>query len=259
MGIMWTMDVNLVFGNPFAKAATSPVEIEADWYFVSNEETESLFEASPNDSWRCYIALCRWAVFRSEEARLLTWSDVDWDAHTIRFTPPGRKKTTKRRTRMVPLVEKLYQLLLECFERSSGSANIVDLGNNNHIRDFRVIQKRAGVPRYAKPFQTLRKNCQSEWLEKYPVMNVCQWLGNSPGVAIKHYNKTTDELLSKVTGHGCRKGMAAAELAREILELSDEDARSVKELIGKLSNQGNIGATSAQHAWNAPKLAKKNP
>lgn len=58
----------------------------------------------------------------------------------------------------------------------------------------------AGLPRFAKPFHSLRKALESEWLAKHPTMTVCKWLGHHPVVAARHYHQSTDAELAAVTG-----------------------------------------------------------
>lgn len=62
--------------------------------------------------------------------------------------------------------------------------------------------QRAGLPRYSKPFHSLRKALESEWLSKHPTASVCKWLGHHPVIAMKHYHRTTDVELAAVTGSG---------------------------------------------------------
>ncbi|QQE11530.1 site-specific integrase [Planctomycetota bacterium] len=232
---VWAIKAKRVFDSPFEAVSTSPVEIEADWYFVTDQDMERMLGACTTDRWRCYIALCRWAGLRSEEARTVTWRDVDWDAHTIMVAPKDGKVTTKKRRRVVPVVPKLYEMLLSCFERSDGSARIVDLGDNNHNRDMKALIKRAGVKSYNKPFHTLRKNCESEWLERYPTMDVCQWMGHAPAVAMKHYKKSTAQLMQQVTEQVDSREAEAMELARLMLEFDNETMQEAKEFIHRLA------------------------
>jgi integrase len=45
---------------------------------------------------------------------------------------------------------------------------------------------------YAKPFHTLRKCRESEWMAKYPVPTVAEWLGHDPTVALVHYTRAPE-------------------------------------------------------------------
>ena len=49
----------------------------------------------------------------------------------------------------------------------------------NLWRDFGVLCKRAGVPRYSKPLHTLRKSCLTDWASRFPIHVVRAWAGHS--------------------------------------------------------------------------------
>jgi hypothetical protein len=47
--------------------------------------------------------------------------------------------------------------------------------------------ERAGLDLWEKPFQNLRASKVTDLLDRFPIKDVCSWLGNSPDVAFKHY------------------------------------------------------------------------
>ncbi len=53
---------------------------------------------------------------------------------------------------------------------------------------------------YAKVCPTLRKDCETDWLQTFDVFTVCQWLGHSPAVAQRHYHGAKDEDFQRASG-----------------------------------------------------------
>ena len=126
--------------------------------------------------------------------------DIDWCTRTLTVAHSGRR-TTKRRTRIVPMSAKLHEILRAGFESApSGSVLVCDVGGFNIDRRVQQIIKDAKVPEYPKPFHTLRKCCETEWMDQHPVLTVADWMGHSPEVARAHYTRPTQEALERVTG-----------------------------------------------------------
>jgi integrase len=195
----WATDRDLIQFNPFDRENGTPAAVDKTWTEIDDTKLEMIFEACPNDGWRRLFAMCRWAGLRRGEAMRLTWSDIDFDTSVLNVR--AEKTTTKSKARTVPIVPKLLKMLLaghaEAPDDSEGPTDGVRNVNLAHAAD--AIVERAGLPEYAKPFHTLRKCCESEWMAQFPVLDVASWLGHSPTVAAKHYVRTTPETLAKVT------------------------------------------------------------
>ena len=58
---------------------------------------------------------------------------------------------------------------------------------------FQRIIERAGVTPWPKLFQNLRSTRETELANEFPIHVVCEWIGNSRPVAMKHYLQTTEE------------------------------------------------------------------
>ena len=155
---------DLILFNPFDCLKGSAPEPDKDWKYVSLEELDKLLDICPNMGWKMLIALCRLAGLRRGEALALLWSDTNWAEHY--FTVIAEK--TGRR-RVVPVVPKLYQLLLYAFDRAEESEErICSISRHGLWRNFQVIRKRAGLPRWKGAFKVMRKNCETDWAQKYP-------------------------------------------------------------------------------------------
>jgi hypothetical protein len=65
---------------------------------------------------------------------------------------------------------------------------------------FGVIRKKAGVPEYARWCHTLRKNCESDWIDAgFPFHVVVEWMGHSDEVARQHYLRVNESDLQAAT------------------------------------------------------------
>jgi hypothetical protein len=59
------------------------------------------------------------------------------------------------------------------------------------------ILKKAAITPWPKLFQNLRSSRQSELIKVHSMEVACEWIGNTPAVALKHYLQITDEDYAK--------------------------------------------------------------
>jgi integrase len=196
------VDMEIIEANPFERLVSTNGDIDKQWAQIDHATLAKIIEACPNDAWRMAFALARWAGLRINEIRSLQWSNINWDTRIITIQHAGRI-TTKKRTRTCPIRPELFEMLAEHFERAdAGELGPAMIPVNNVYKIVPGILENAGCAGYSKPFHTLRKNCESEWAAKFPILDVTSWLGNSPTVAAKHYVRSTEETLAGVTGIG---------------------------------------------------------
>jgi hypothetical protein len=80
-------------------------------------------------------------------------------------------------------------------EARPGRSGRITPGNAN---EFRVhLKAKAGLKPWPKLFQNLRATRETELAEQFPVHVVCEWIGNSPRVAAKHYLQVTEHHYAK--------------------------------------------------------------
>ena len=200
----YALELHLIKANPFASLRGTPAKVVRDWQEISRGDLAKLLAACPGPAWRCLFALCRLAGLRRGEALLAVWTDIDVDRKTIRVLPRedehGRRRvTTKARAhRVVPIEPELWEILRA--NRTDGTERVCPVSEFSLHRDSLVIIARAGLPKYAKPFHSLRKNLETEWMDRHPVITVCQWLGHSPQVAAEHYVRASRQSVATVTG-----------------------------------------------------------
>ena len=72
----------------------------------------------------------------------------------------------------------------------------------SHVGNLRThaqrIIGRAGLNVWPKPFQNMRSSCGTDWLSRYPVANVAQWMGHSRVVSMRHYAQALPEHFAAV-------------------------------------------------------------
>lgn len=103
------------------------------------------------------------------------------------------------------LFAKAFGITLEEFEKHwralvGGGAGGRRLASGKPRRYIGLVEK-AGLPVYAKPMHTLRRNCGTEWAEQgIPLADLAKWMGNSVAVAAEYYVRTTPITFARVTG-----------------------------------------------------------
>jgi len=206
--------------NPFDREVGATPAVDKSWAYITMADLAKLMDATPSRPWRSLLALCRLAGLRLGEALRLTWADVDHEKNILTVRHEGQQDT-KHRARTVPMVPQLQTEMAKALEKAEdGETRVCPLHLVNLHRNMRIIVKRAGLDRWKKQFHTLRKNCESDWLAKYPVMAVCDWLGHDPAVAARHYHQVGADLVAKITGAS-----------------PAEDVESLKKRIAELENK----------------------
>jgi hypothetical protein len=109
------------------------------------------------------------------------------DGHFIRCVRQRRLTVFAEKTgmkRQVPIVPKLYAILLEVFEQAEEAQTLVcNVSVFCLWRNFTVIRKTAGLPKWKDAFQVMRRNCETDWAQRFPQFVVSEWIGHalSPG------------------------------------------------------------------------------
>ena len=193
--------VDLLPFNPFDRIPTGQPKTDQRWMYIDLDTTAKILAACPSPQWRAAFALARYAGLRRGEIHALRWADIDLERRTLTVHGDVTTRTTKARLRRCPITPSLAAVL-EAVKRelpdSPGPWHDVSEANLTH--DAHAIVASAGVPRYAKPLHTLRKSLETDWIDQYGVADTCEWLGNSPAVALQHYKRATPEAFARVTG-----------------------------------------------------------
>ena len=180
--------------NPFDRLKSKPPEPDKDWYYLNLTNFDKLVAACPTSGWKTLIALCRLAGLRRGEAITLCWTAVDWDRRllTVLASKTGRK-------RVVPIEPKLYKMLITAFEEApEGQQLVCDVNTHCLWRNFTVIRKNAGLPAWDDAFQVMRRNCETDWAQRFPQYAVSTWIGHDITVSARHYLQIPEDLYDKV-------------------------------------------------------------
>lgn len=217
------VDHRVIEENPFSGLPTTTIANRERRHMISVGDSLKVLEACPSARWRSIFAMARWGGLRCpSEVLAVKWGNVDWDAKTL-TVPAG-----KTGERVVPLFPELLAVLEESHELARvGEEYIVacdsDRATANLATTMQKIIVRAGVKVWPKVFQNMRSTRETELMNKFPIHNVVDWIGNSPSVALKHYLNTTEEHLELAINHstvepsgdksGVSAGVESAEMA----------------------------------------------
>ncbi len=188
----------LIDSNPFTELKASVRSNPSRFYFVTQQEADKVLEACPDLQWRLLFTLSRYGGLRCPSEHLaLRWGDIDWERGRIRVTSPKTAHHEGGESRLIPLFPELRPHLEQAFEAAPDRSEFVitlrrDASTNLRTR-FEKIIKRAGLKPWPKLFQNLRSTRETELAESFPMHVVCEWIGNSQPVAVKHYLQVTDE------------------------------------------------------------------
>ena len=131
------------------------------------------------------------------EIFILKLDAIKWERDIIIVTSPKTKRHVGGGQREVPIFPELRPYLLDVAEsardgavyvldrlreRATGKAKTPNLGKI--VND---ILEKAGIPKWSKPFVSMRGSCETDLAEIFPIKVVTTWIGNSPRVAQKHY------------------------------------------------------------------------
>ena len=147
----------------------------------------------------------------------LRWTDILWDKDKMIIHSPKTEGYDGRDTRVVPLFQELRQYLNQAWETEADQAEFVitryrDDSQNLRTTFLKIIQ-RAGLQPWPKLFQNMRASRQTELEETFPTHVVCQWMGNSPKVAQKHYLQVTDAHFEKAVQNPVQQASAGGRSA----------------------------------------------
>jgi len=189
----------VLVANPFDGQPTASRGNPKREYFVTLEEAAAVLAAIPDVGYRLVFALARYGGLRSPtEVQTLKWADVQWAQQRFTVHAAKTEHHADAGIRVVPIFDELYPHLLAAFEAAEDGAIYCcpQHGRNagqvypKHI--LRAIAQ-AGLKPWPKLFQNLRSTRETELAEQFPVHVVCEWIGNSPRVAAKHYLQVTED------------------------------------------------------------------
>jgi integrase len=192
-------DDDLLSFNPFDGLKVRAPKPDKSWHYVTMDDLDKLLTACMSTGWKCLIALCRLAGLRRGEAMSLPWSAVDWQQRRLTIYASKTERYGGNR-RVVPIVPKLYDILQEAFQqRHETELRVCDISAHCLWRNFTVVRKWAGLPAWDDAFQVMRRNCETDWAQRFPQYAVSEWIGHDITVSAIHYLAVTEELYEKAS------------------------------------------------------------
>ena len=193
------IDAELIKDNPFRDQPVSVRANPARFYFVTQEMALKVLEECPDAGWRLIFGLCRWGGLRCpSEILRLKWQDVDFANDRFIVHASKTEHHTDAGIRTVPMFPELRPLFQDAFDNAKEG----DIYCITRYRDKAVnlrtqmnkIIRRAGLEPWPKLFQNLRSTRETELFKMTNgnIKAVCNWIGNSPEVAMKHYAQVTE-------------------------------------------------------------------
>lgn len=152
----------------------------------------------PDDERRLIVALARYGGLRCpSEPVPLTRSDTDWKKGQFVVNCIKTEGHDGRGTRAVPLFPELRPFLEACYAaKDRHPTKVIQrvrcTKTNLRTQMIRILKK-AGIKPWPKLFQNLRSSRESELIKVHGIDVACEWIGNTPAVATKHYLQITDE------------------------------------------------------------------
>jgi len=204
----WVRD-GILIRNPFDGVKGSNAIDESRNHYITADTAKLAMEYCPDAEWRAIFALARFGGLRPGEIFILKFDAIKWERDIIIVTSPKTKRHVGGGPREIPIFPELRPYLLDAAEsardgavyvldklrdRSTGKAKTPNLGKI--VND---ILEKAGIPKWSKPFVTMRGNYETDLEAKFPLKDVTEWIGNSPSVAKKHYLKSLPENFERAT------------------------------------------------------------
>ena len=116
---------------------------------------------------------------------------------------------------------------------------------------FLKVLRRAGTKAWPKLFHNLRAARQTELLAQFPAKEVCEWLGNSQAVAMKHYAMPTDDSFQRaICCSTCGSISANQQVSGETTSNEKPPENSASEGPGQVVTSCPVGPAGLEPATN---------
>lgn len=189
--------------NPFNKISTAePNKSESDYHWVAADLVERMIAESEDEDLRIMLAFARYGGLRRHELSIQLWENIDLENRCMHIVStktgiPARPESCDTEGRKllirrdVPIFDELLPHLRRHRAMTETDSRYVQSRYPRDMNITKLVQAcatRTGVTIWPDFWQSMRSTRQSE-LEKqrFQIKAICNWLGNSPQVAQKHY------------------------------------------------------------------------
>ena len=204
----WVRD-GMLPRNPFDGVKSSNAIDESRNQYIPAETVLLAIEYCPDAEWRAIFALARFGGLRPGEIYALKLDAIKWDRNMIVVTSPKTKRHVGGGQREIPIFPELRPYLLDVTETARDGAEYVldrlreratnKMKTPNLGKIVHDILNKAGIPKWAKPFVSMRGSCETDLTKKFPIKTATTWIGNSLQVAQKHYLRVLPEHFEQAT------------------------------------------------------------
>jgi len=198
----------LIACNPFEGVRVPDTPNRLRQAYVPAEVVERLIAETPDPEFRLLLAMARHLGVRvPSEPFSMTWDCVDWAACRLRVPSPKTAGIGKS-YRVVPILPQVMPHLQAVYERSPEGELHIFAGlrqrdstraaqkgfwmNVNLRQRLLRLLTRLGIRPWPRLWHNLRASAQTDLTNRFPMHVVCEWLGNTTGVARDHNLQVTD-------------------------------------------------------------------
>lgn len=198
------IDRGWLVSSPFRKLSIVAGDTSERMHYVTLAEVDAIMAAARYDM-RLMIAFARFGGLRiPSEIWPLRWDRVDWTAGTIRVFSPKQRRRENKRWRTIPLFPEIRQLLEQCRQDDGPIFKRPDITATALRNRVERLCIKCGIVPWPKIWQNMRSTRETELLDQgYPIHVVCQWIGNSPAIALKHYTQVAKEHVTRAVAGQC--------------------------------------------------------
>jgi len=182
----------LISENPFEGMKIPPQDNPDRLVEITRQVIEQLLKQIEEPELRLIVVLARFAGLRvPSEISTLRWRDVDGENKTLHVFTPKTEHHSRGGRRVCPLFPELISYF-DAVRPSDGNpdAYVIKKHRGSALNLRTALDRKmsaAGLVRWPKLFQNLRANSLTDLAESHPIHTVCQWLGNTVEVAMRHY------------------------------------------------------------------------
>ncbi len=255
------MKRKLITENPFDGLAAAVRGNAKRQFFVDAETIYAALEYATCPQLRCVIALSRFGGLRTPSDTLaLTWQDVDFTARRLTIQAPKTEHNEDGGIRFCPIFEELYPYLLELQDIARPgidcpmSTPVITRWwspKQNLRTPFLKVLRLAGIKAWPKLYHNMRATRETELLAQFPAKDVCDWIGNTQAVAMKHYAMPTDASFQRaICGSTCGSISASQKPSEATMPNEKSPKTSGFEGSGELVIASPVGPAGLEPATN---------
>ncbi len=202
------VEEELISKNPFSGLATNITGSGAREMFVEQATVDRVIESASDPEFAFIIALARYGGLRMpSEFKSLTHGDFHLDRDAPYFnTFAPKTEYSNGGWRIVPVFPELLPHVKKLVSQSKAKSGEFVFSERwrtctdaNIDGTLRRTIKKAGLEIWPKVWTNLRASRETELMRSFDIKDVCNWIGNTPGVAFKHYLRANNDALRKAT------------------------------------------------------------